>query len=139
MLYQEKNLGESTENYVDSEVAPGSSTTQQQKSLQQSKKSVKKEILLPHETKNINKIVKGKGIGNKTKRKASTSMDQENNTREENVIIIDNIDINERILDMPVYFQDDLECGGEVTIENCSLHLIVNPTEAAKNVSKCSK
>ncbi|CAG5035398.1 unnamed protein product [Parnassius apollo] len=48
----------------------------------------------------------------------------------------DNIDISDSVLDMPVYFEDDLVCGGELTIANYPLSdlLIINPTAAAENI-----
>lgn len=130
--------------YVDSEVIPDPSTSKPQRKIKKIDNSVDKETLLPKETINLNKSIKGKGIGKKTKREASMLMEKLYDIREENLGTgnaftdkqNDYIDVYDSVLDMPVYFEDDLECGGELTIENCPLSddLLIVKSAAAKNI-----
>lgn len=139
-----KSVSESIEDYVDSEITPGPSTSKPQRKIKKRDNSVEKENLLAKERSNLNKGIKGKGIGKKTKREASMVMKELYDIREENMGTgnaftdkqNDNIDINDSVLDMPVYFEDDLECGGELTIENCPLSdlLIISSIDAAENI-----
>ncbi|XP_045497433.1 MFS-type transporter clz9-like [Colias croceus] len=104
-----KSVGEDflqAEEDRDTENVAGSSTSKKKNCLEQNKSNKIKKLTekenKPQERKKPETSVKGKGIGKKTKQKESTPM-------------------TESFSNIPIFNADELECGGELEIEDVPL------------------